>query len=209
MAERKPSWAKATLSSPAFVSGSARNKPGCRRRLLLEALEDRCVPTTITPTTFADGQAVLPGDYTFTSADAGLHTFTGGVTLTTASPQTITVADAGTGSLTGSSTVSVTPAAADHILLTGPTSASAGTPFDLVVTLQDAHGNTVTGYSGTVTFATDDPNGTVPADYTFTAADAGSHTFSDGVTLYADGSRITVTDTMVDTLTSNLVIHLA
>jgi hypothetical protein len=55
MAGRKSSCAKAIFSSPAFVLGSARNKPGCRRQLLLEALEDRCVPSTITPTTFADG----------------------------------------------------------------------------------------------------------------------------------------------------------
>jgi hypothetical protein len=154
----------------------------------------------------SDGQAVLPGDYPFTSADAGLHTFSSAVTLTTAGPQTVTATDTGTGSLTASVTVSVTPAAADHILLIGPTSASAGTPFDLVVTIQDAYGNTVTGYTGTVTFATDDADGTLPADYTFTAEDAGSHTFSGGMTLYADGSRITATDTADDTLTGSLVV---
>src|SRR6516165_4508047 len=36
-------------------SGSRRAKKRYRTRLLLESLEDRCVPTTITPTTFADG----------------------------------------------------------------------------------------------------------------------------------------------------------
>ena len=36
-------------------SGSRRHKPRYRSRLLLEPLEDRCVLTTITPTTFADG----------------------------------------------------------------------------------------------------------------------------------------------------------
>src|SRR5262249_859968 len=35
-------------------SGSRRPKQRYRTRLLLEPLEDRCVPTTITPTTFAD-----------------------------------------------------------------------------------------------------------------------------------------------------------
>src|SRR6516162_752816 len=55
MAGRKSPWAKAIFSSPAFVFGSARNKLGCRRHLLVEALEDRCVPSTITPTTFTDG----------------------------------------------------------------------------------------------------------------------------------------------------------
>jgi hypothetical protein len=153
-----------------------------------------------------DGQAVLPGDYTFTSADAGTHTFTSGVTLRTAGSQTLTAVDTATGSLTGSATVGVTPAAADHVLLTGPDSPSAGTPFDLVVAIQDAYGNTVTGYTGTVTFATDDPDGLGPEDYTFTADDAGAHTFSGGVTLYADGSRVTVADTVVAALTGSLVI---
>jgi hypothetical protein len=156
-----------------------------------------------------DGQAVLPGDYAFTGGDAGLHTFSGAVTLKTAGSQTVNAADTGTSSLTGSATVAVSPAAADHIFLTAPDSASAGTPCDLVVTIQDQYGNTVTGYTGTVTFVTDDPDGTLPGDYTFTAADAGSHTFSGGVTLYADGSRITVADTTVDTLAGSLVIRLA
>ena len=63
----------------------------------------------------------------------------------------------------------VTPAAADHILITGPSNASAGTPFDIVVTIQDQYGNTVTGYTGTVTFSSDDPEAILPDDYTFTA----------------------------------------
>jgi hypothetical protein len=42
----------------------------------------------------------------------------------------------------------------------------------------DGNGNTVTSYAGTVHFTTDDPAGVVPADYTFTAADAGVHAFS-------------------------------
>jgi hypothetical protein len=153
----------------------------------------------------SDGQAALPADYTFTLADGGSHTFHG-VALRTAGTSTVTATD--DGALTGSGTVTVTPAAADHILLSGPASASAGTPFDLVVTIQDAYGNTVTGYTGTVTFSTDDPNGSVPADYTFTADDAGTHTFAGGVTLYADGSRVTATDTQQDSLTGSIVVPL-
>src|SRR5712692_11657337 len=55
MAWRESSWAKAVFSSSAFWFGSSPKKQPYRRRLLLEPLEDRCVPTTITPTTFADG----------------------------------------------------------------------------------------------------------------------------------------------------------
>jgi hypothetical protein len=55
MARRKSSWAKAAFAAVAFLFGSSGNRRSYRRRLLLEPLEDRCVPTTLTPTTFADG----------------------------------------------------------------------------------------------------------------------------------------------------------
>src|SRR6516165_4748875 len=55
MGWRKSWWAKSVFSSPAFLFGSAPKKQPYRRRLLIELLEDRWVPTTITPTTFADG----------------------------------------------------------------------------------------------------------------------------------------------------------
>jgi hypothetical protein len=55
MAWRKSLWAKVVFSSSAFLFGSARKKRPYRTRLLLEVLEDRTVPTTITPTMFADG----------------------------------------------------------------------------------------------------------------------------------------------------------
>jgi hypothetical protein len=55
MAWRKSRWAKTAFASLALLFGSSRKKQPYRTRLLLELLEDRCVPTTITPTTFADG----------------------------------------------------------------------------------------------------------------------------------------------------------
>ena len=42
----------------------------------------------------------------------------------------------------------------------------------------DAFGNTVTGYTGTVNVQQHRPLATLPAAYTFTAADAGVHTFT-------------------------------
>src|SRR5262249_21153685 len=62
------------------------------------------------------GQAVLPDDYTFPSAAAGTHPFTSGAPLKTAGSQSVTAADTATGSITGSASVSVNPAAADHLL---------------------------------------------------------------------------------------------
>jgi hypothetical protein len=160
--------------------------------------------------TSTDNGATLPGDYTFAGGDHGSHTFAAGVTLVTAGSRTVTTTDTASSSITGGGTVSVTAAAADHILLSGPISASAGVPFDLVVTIQDQYGNSVTGYTGTVTFSTDDPDpgAVLPADYTFTADDAGSHTFSGGVMLYTDGSQITATDTVMGTLSGSIIVTL-
>ena len=55
----------------------------------------------------------LPADYTFVTADHGVHTFSNGVTLVTAGNQTVTATDTVTGSITGTSgTIAVAAAAA-------------------------------------------------------------------------------------------------
>ena len=46
------------------------------------------------------------------------------------------------------------------------------------MTARDAFGNLATGYTGTVSFASTDAQADLPGSYTFTAADAGTHTFS-------------------------------
>jgi hypothetical protein len=67
--------------------------------------------------------------------------------------------------------------------------------------VKDAYGNTVTGYTGTVHFTSSDGQAVLPANYTFTATDAGVHTFSGGVTLKTVGSQtVTVTDTLTTSL---------
>jgi hypothetical protein len=75
-----------------------------------------------------------------------------------------------------------------------PSNNPAGTPGHLTVTATlPPNGATETGYRGTVHFSSSDQQAGLPADYTFTAADNGSHTFS--VTLKTAGSQaITVTD---------------
>jgi hypothetical protein len=148
-------------------------------------------------TTDTNPAVVLPADYTFTTADAGLHTFSGGVTLVSAGSQTLTASDTMTSSLTGSATVVVAPAAADHFVISVPASVTAGMAFDVTVTVVDAYGNSVTDYQGTVTFSSTDadPGVILPADYLFMAADGGTHTFAGGVTLLTPGDEIlTATD---------------
>ena len=51
----------------------------------------------------------LPGDYAFTAADAGAHSFTGGVKIIFAGDQKVTAADTQDETITGSQTVNITP----------------------------------------------------------------------------------------------------
>ena len=84
-------------------------------------------------------------------------------------------------------------------------STAAGVPFSITVTAVDASGNTATGYTGSVHFTSKDRTATLPADYTFTAADQGVHTFS-GLILWKAGKQtITVTDTLTSALTGSVI----
>jgi uncharacterized delta-60 repeat protein len=140
-----------------------------------------------------DPQAVLPSDYTFTSSDAGRHTFS--VTFQTAGSQSLTATDTTDNSVAGSQTgITVTPAIAASLALSDVPSTTAGTAFRVTLTAKDAYGNTATAYAGTVHFSSSDPQAVLPANYSFTSADQGQHTFS--ATLETAGSQVlTATDT--------------
>jgi hypothetical protein len=127
--------------------------------------------------TSSDAQAVLPAYYTFTAADQGVHSFT--VTLKTADSQSITATDTATGSITGSeSGIVITPAAASRLVIGGlPSSVTQGNSYAFTVTALDPYGNVATGYTGTVHFTSSDPLAKLASNYTFTAADAGVHSF--------------------------------
>jgi hypothetical protein len=55
---------------------------------------------------------------------------------------------------------------------------TAGQSIPLTVTAQDAFGNAAADYAGTVAFSSTDANAGLPANYAFTSADAGVHTFA-------------------------------
>jgi hypothetical protein len=142
-----------------------------------------------------DPHATLPPDYTFNPLfDPGAHLFPG--VLVTAGIQSITVVDPLTPSQSRGteSGILVDPAAASILVMTGfPTSTQAGVPHGFTVTAFDPYGNVATGYRGTVTFSSNDDQASLPADYTYTSGDAGSHAFT--ATLFNTGTRsITVTD---------------
>ncbi len=153
--------------------------------------------------TSSDGQAVLPANYTFTSTDAGSHTFS--ITLKTAGSQTITASEVGSSSVTVTTpSITVTPAAASTFsLVLSSTTATAGTPLGATLTARDAYGNIATGYTGTVQLTSTDGAAILsPAKYTFNATtDAGAHTFS--VTFETSGTEtVTAADTNNSTLTT-------
>jgi hypothetical protein len=152
----------------------------------------------------SDVRAVLPANYTFTAADAGAHTFS--ATLKTAGTQSITAADTVTPVLTGTEAgILVNAAAASQFIISAPSSVTAGVPFSLTLTVEDAYGNVVTGYTGTVHFGSTGKRATLPANYTFTASDKGVHTFT-GLVLRKKGKQtITITDTLNSSLTGSVI----
>jgi hypothetical protein len=141
-----------------------------------------------------DTQAVLPADFTFTAAAAGTHTFTATLTKTAgATSPFLAATDVATG-VRSSANIVVNPLAAVSLSMRVASTTPTGIPLSVVVSAVDRFGNVGTGYSGTVHFASSDPQAALPADYPFTAADAGSHTFTP--TLKTAGTQtLSVTDT--------------
>ena len=74
-----------------------------------------------------------------------------------------------------------------RLAISAPAATTAGDTFNVNVAAIDTTGEVATGYSTTVHFASNDTLGGLPADYTFTPADAGTHVFA--VTLKSSGSR--------------------
>jgi hypothetical protein len=145
----------------------------------------------------SDSQAVVPAAYTFVTADNGVHTFS--ATLKTAGTQSLTVTDGGSLSNSQGGIV-VNPGMATVLNLSGfPSPTTAGVAGNVTVTVKDAYGNTAAGYTGTITFTSSDAQAALPADYIFTAADNGVHTFS--ATLKTAGTQsLTATDRATSTL---------
>jgi hypothetical protein len=106
--------------------------------------------------------------------------------------------------MVGYDTVSVSPGAATHFSISGPSSVKSGVAFSITVTALDAYGNVATGYVGTVRFTDSVGGATLPANYTFTATDAGVHTFS-GLKLKTKGKQ---TLTVLDTVNSLIIADL-
>ena len=140
---------------------------------------------------------------TFTNGVLALHS----VTVTSSGSQTITATRTSGGAQSGTSTsFAVGAAAAATLDVAAPASVTAGVPFSVGVTARDAFNNVAIGYVGTVAFSGGGTGAQLPANYTFTAGDAGVKTFAT-VELRQAGSRtITVTDTVTGSITGGASI---
>jgi hypothetical protein len=144
--------------------------------------------------TSSDGAATLPSNSTLTN---GTGTFS--ATLRTLGDQTITATDVVTSSITGTSASITVGAPTVHLVVSAPTSTTAGTPFNVTVTAKDPSDTTITDYSGTVHFTSSDGEAVLPADATLTN---GTGTFP--VTLKTAGPQtITGTDTVTASTTGS------
>jgi hypothetical protein len=147
--------------------------------------------------TSSDAQAVLPANFTISGNSA---TFS--ATLKKAGIQSLTATDTVTAAITGSdASIQVNPTAASSLVVSGfPTSITQANSGTFTVTAYDPYGNVATGYTGTVHFTSSDPRAVLPADYTFTAADLGVHTFT--ATFNTVGTEwLAATDTLNSSVT--------
>jgi hypothetical protein len=124
----------------------------------------------------SDPQALLPANYTFTSSDAGKHTFS--ATLETPGVQWIAVTDTANSSINGQETnIRVTGRHRGHVgsdhIVTSTT--QVGTAYNFSVTAYIPSSNVANGYLGTVQFPSSDTAAALPATYTVSIDDAGTH----------------------------------
>jgi hypothetical protein len=140
--------------------------------------------------------SVVPANYTFTTADNGTHIFVNGVTLTQVGEQAVSMFDTSNSAVAGVAVVTtVTPGPAASFFFFTPSVATIGNAVSFTVEVADQYGDLASNYLGTVLFTSSDPSATLPADYTFTAADAGAHVFTNGATFQTSGNQtITATD---------------
>jgi hypothetical protein len=105
--------------------------------------------------------------------------------------------------------VTFTPATpvTTQLVVSAPPGATAGSSFQITVSALDSSGQVAAGYTGMVTFTTSDPfPGVLPANYTFTSGDQGTHTF-DGVTLFTAGAQtLTAQDTADSTIMGSATV---
>ena len=165
------------------------------------------VTLTITGSGFVDGAQVLWNGVALPTTFVSATQLTASVpsaNLATAGAQSIAVLNPAPGGGTSATLPFVVTDQATHLQVTAPAAAKVGVPFDVTVAALDGANNPAVGYTGTVQFTSSDTAAGVvlPAAYTFTAADNGSHTFTNAVALKTAGAQaVSATDTTTPTIT--------
>jgi hypothetical protein len=96
---------------------------------------------------------------------------------------------------------------ATHFLVSAPASVRAGVPFTITVIPLTAGNGVNCLYTGTATFSSSDAQAVLPANYTFTKADLGSHAFTVSLkTTNPPTQMITATDTVTSTITGTATV---
>jgi len=91
-----------------------------------------------------------------------------------------------------------------YIIAFPSSSVGNGDVTSATVTVYDASYNVATAYTGTIHFTSTDGAATLPVNYTFTGADAGTHTFTNGFTFRTSGTQVvTGTDAVTNTITNS------
>lgn len=149
--------------------------------------------------TLSDTAGTPPGDYPFVASDHGVHVFA--ATFKTVGSQSLTATDTTNGTIAGTQSTQVNPSIAATIIVANyPSPIAINTAAGFTVMVRDSFGNTASGYTGALHFTSTDSQATLPANYTFTGADQGVHSFT--ATLKTPGTRsITATDTVTNTIT--------
>jgi hypothetical protein len=135
----------------------------------------------------SDPQAILPPNSMLTNGSGSFP-----ISLLTAGTQSVSVNDTLVPSAKGTEDgIQVDPGAVTTFIIGGlPSTATAGQQLNFSVTARDAFGNLATNYTGTVSFSSDDPSASLPADTTLT-----NGVGSLNATLFTAGTRhITVSD---------------
>ncbi len=199
----------ASTATQYFVRTERNVYTGQATRIVVAALDEsnRVVPTYTGTVHFtsSDATATLPADYTFTTTDRGVHVFA--ITPAATGDLTVTATDTADGSVTGSVTVDVDEApVATHFAVIARRVAANGVATHVTIVALSETNQIVRNYTGTVTLTSSDSAATLPAAYTFTAADRGVKTLA--VTFNTTG-RQTLTATDAASLTGTTNINVA
>jgi hypothetical protein len=161
---------------------------------------------TFTAPASGAGGAFAGGVSTATTTVSGVATATAFTANTTAGDYIVTASVAGASGASSFNLVNTpgavasftfSPLAASNKTGTAQSATAlatqVSTPLAITVTALDAGGNIATNYTGTIHFASSDPQAALPANYAFTSADAGAQSFA--VTLKSAGAQsITISD---------------